>query len=134
MSSEEKSKLVEAFESLLEATSFKQKSDVLSQAKYFIFNQMKDDEIREFFVSNPSNFENLFNLDIWVRNLEESGGIVDYPEAYDIIQKIFHTFKSLNDLAKSFYDQIVFILTQKVDEKVKHLCVDCFIEFTRQLG
>ena len=59
MTLEEKNKLVELFDSLLTTTSFKQKSDIVFQAKHYIFNQMNDDEIRAFFVNNPSNFENL---------------------------------------------------------------------------
>ncbi|RNA15472.1 26S proteasome non-ATPase regulatory subunit 5 [Brachionus plicatilis] len=133
MTCQESAKLVELFDSIISASSFKQKSEILSHAKHFIFNQMTNEEIREFFVKNAINFQTLFSLDIWTKNLEDSGGIVDYPEAYDIIERIFHTFKSLNDLVNSFYDQVVFILTQNVDEKVKHVCVKCFLEFTKQL-
>ncbi|CAF1088974.1 unnamed protein product [Brachionus calyciflorus] len=110
MALEEKNKLIELFDRLSTTSSFKQKSDIVSQAKHFIFNQMNEDEIRAFFVNNPSNFENLFVLNIWTKSLEESGGIVDLTEVYDIIEKIFHTFKTLNDLVKFFYDQIVFLL------------------------
>lgn len=136
MTSEESKngKLIKLFDCILSASTFKQKSEILSQAKYFIFNQMKNEEIREFFAQNPVNFQTLFSLDIWTRNLEETGGIVDYPEAYDIIEKIFLSFKSLNELILGFYDQVAFILTQDRDEKVKHLCAKCFLEFTKQLG
>lgn len=134
MTSDESGKLIELFDGILSASSFKQKSEILSQAKYFIFNRMKNEEIREFFAQNPVNFETLFSLNIWTKNLEETGGIVDYPEVYEIIEKIFHTFKSLNELIFFFYDQVAFILTQNRDEKVKHLCAKCFLEFTKQLG
>ena len=95
---------------------------------------MTKEQLIEFFVSNKSNFENLFLLDIWTSDLEKNNGIVEFTEPYEIIEKLFNSFDTLDSFIKMFNDQINILLMQEKDEKIKHICVKNLIRLAKATG
>lgn len=126
--------LLEIFNSLQSASTVKSKSDLLYKAKLHVLNEMSDEHIIQFFVLNKTNFENLFLLDIWTSSLEDSNGIAEFNEPYDIIEKIFSCFDSLPNFVSQFYHHIIHLLEQNKDEKIKHLCVKHLIRLTKRFS
>lgn len=135
MVSAEPNELVRIFNELESAKGLKSKSDLLGKAKHFILNRMSDDDIAKFFVQDANNFKNLFLLDVWTRKLDETNGIVEFTEPYDIIERILSLFKSIDDLVNdaSTYDKILYLFEQGKDEKVKHLLVKRLTELVSGL-
>ena len=123
--------LVEIFVSLERARTRSDKLDYLLKAKLYILNRMSKEHIREFFASEPANFEQLFLLDIWTKHLD--GDHVEFVEPYDIIEKIFESFDHLHQLVDLFHKQIVYLLDQDKDEKCKHICVKHMIRLSQEL-
>lgn len=134
MPSLEPNQLIDLFNDLENAKTVKEKSDLLSKAKYYLLNQMSNEQIKAFFVSNASNFENLYKLNIWTKNLEESNGIVDFLEPYDILEKILGSCDSLIEFVNVFNEQTVFLITQDTDEKSKHILVKHLSNLVQNLG
>ena len=123
--------LIKIFDDLQTCKSEKSKLDGLTKAKSHILNHMTDEDIYSFFVSDSNHFSNLFLLDVWTKSLEESNGIVDFLEPYDIIERILAIFKSIDSFTgPMFYDKIVHLMTQQKDERVKHMLVKRLIELT----
>ena len=117
-------KLIDLFDKLsVNSISYKQKSENLSLAKMVILNELTNDQIIDFFVDHKTNFENLFLLNIWTKSLETSGGSTEFLEPYDIIEKIFSCFNSLQNLLNKFQYQLLFLIIQEQDEKVKHISI-----------
>ena len=132
--STEQTKLIELLNSFETTKTNKSKSELLSKAKYHILNEMKPNDINAFFIQNKSNFEGLFHIDVWTSNLDETNGITNFIEPYEIIDHIFNIFNSLSDLLFQFYDQIVYLLHQTQDENVKHICVKLMLRFTNHFS
>ena len=129
--------LVENFVSLEKAKTKSDKLDSLLKAKQHILNVMSKEQIFSFFVNEPANFENMYMLEIWTKSLDgddHNGGIVEFVEPYDIIEKIFASFDNLNQLIDLFHKQIIFLLHQNKDEKSKHICVKHMIRLSKNLG
>lgn len=128
--------LVETFVSLEKAKTKSDKLDSLLKAKQHILNVMSKEQIFSFFVNEPANFENMYMLEIWTKSLDgddHNGGIVEFVEPYDIIEKIFASFDNLNQLIDLFHKQIIFLLHQNKDEKSKHICVKHMIRLSKNL-
>ena len=119
----DQNKLIELFNSLQLTSSPKAKADLLYQAELYVVNEMTREQMIDFFVVNKSNFENLFQLNIWTSDLEKSNGNVDFTEPYEIVEKLFNSFESLDNFVKMFSEQIRYLLAQDKDEKIKHICV-----------
>lgn len=130
MPSAETSELVKLFDDVQCAKTFKTKSELLSKAKHFVFNRMSNDDLRRFFVTDGDKaaFRNLFALDVWTANLDEKNGIVDFTEPYDIVERVFGLFASVEQLIDEFYLNALYVFEQESDEKVKHLFVKRLIE------
>lgn len=127
--------LIDLFISLESAGTNRQKSELLGKAKNYIFNQMDNLEVVDFFTKeNKKNFEYLFNLDIWTPSLDAANSVVNFLEPYDIIQRIFTSFESLRDFIDNFGEQIRFLLHQNKDENIKHLCVKHFTYLALHIG
>ncbi len=126
------STLIELFDQIESAENQKAKSLVLSKAKSYILNEMTPEMITNSFVVNKENFEILFTLKIWKDKLDL--GMVEYTEPYEIIEKIFKNFKSLIEIIDNFKEQIMFIMTQNKDEKIKHICVKYLTKLTHSLS
>ena len=105
--------------------------DLLYQAKLCVVNEMSKQQIIDFFVVEKTNFENLFLLNIWTKSLEETNGIVDFTEPYEIIEKLFSSFDSLDTFINMFESQIKYLLEQMKDEKIKHICVKHLIRLAK---
>ena len=127
------SSLDKLFEEIESATDFKSKSMSLSKAKYFMLNEMTKETLREFFVANEDNFKNLFLLNIWTPSLEDQV-TTEFLEPYEIVESIFRLFESLMDLLVNFKSQLVYLLNQNKDEKVKHTCVKKLTDLANSLG
>jgi hypothetical protein len=123
--------LVDIFVSLERARTRSDKLDYLLKAKLYIINKMKKQDIREFFASEPSNFEQLFLLDVWTKHLD--GDHVEFVEPYDIIERVFESFDHLHQLVDLFHKQIIYLLEQDKDEKCKHICVKHMIRLSKEL-
>jgi hypothetical protein len=108
--------------------------DLLYRAKLCVLNEMTKDQIFEFFVTEKSNFENLFLLNIWTSDLEKSNGVVDFTEPYEILEKLFGSFESLDSFVNLFNDQIKCLLEQNKDEKIKHMCAKHLIRLAKNSG
>jgi hypothetical protein len=134
MPSAEPDELVKLFDQVESAQTMKTKAEHLTKAKFHILNQMSNDEIFNFFVRNPKNFENFFQLDVWTKSLEENNGIVEFLEPYDIIEKILSIFKSLDEMIDSFCQELIFLFEQDKDEKVKHIAMKILIQLVANLG
>lgn len=134
MPTQEPGELINYFISLADGGTVKAKSEVLAKAKQFIFNKMSDEELMMFFVRNEQNFHNFMLLDIWTKSLDDSNGIVEFLEPYDIIEKIFSLFKTLPAFLDSFYPNLNFLLSQNKDEKVKHMIVKHLIAIINTTG
>jgi hypothetical protein len=106
----------------------------LYRAKLCVLNEMTRDQIFEFFVTEKSNFENLFLLNIWTSDLEKSNGIVDFTEPYEILEKLFGSFESLEGFVNLFSAQIKCLLEQNKDEKIKHICAKHLIRLAKNSG
>lgn len=124
--------LIDLFDQIDSAENQKIKSLALSKAKSYILNEMSPEMITNSFVNDKQNFEILFSLKIWKDKLDL--GMVEYTEPYEIIEKIFTNFKSLIELVDNFKDQILFIMNQDKDEKIKHICVQFMTKLTRSLS
>lgn len=129
-SMENTSKLSELLGSFQQARTMRDKSELLSKAKRVILNEMSDDQIRSFFVDSTINFEALFQIDVWTDNLEEKNGMAEFTEPYDIVEHVFGQFDNLSDMLELFHDQLVFLLKQNKDEKVKHMFVKRLTKLT----
>ena len=127
-------KLVDIFDCLQRATSRGEKESLLFRAETCVANEMTSSELREFFTSDQAHLANLFALDIWTKSLDEVNGIVEFIQPYGILERIFGCFVSLADLLDSFAAQIVQLLEQLVDEKVKHISVQHITKLTKRLG
>ena len=108
--------------------------DLLYRAKLCVLNQMTKEQIFDFFVTDKNNFENLFLLNIWTSDLEKSNGIVDFTEPYEILEKLFGSFDSLDNFVNMFNTQIKCLLEQTKDEKIKHICVKNLIRLAKTTG
>jgi hypothetical protein len=124
--------LVDIFLLLEKARTRSDKLDLLLKAKIYILNRMSKEQIRAFFVGEALNFEHLFSLDIWTKSLD--GCEVEFVEPYDIVDRIFDSFDSLDQLIEFFHKQIIFLLDQSNDEKSKHICVKHVIRLSKNLG
>jgi hypothetical protein len=134
MPSLEQTKLIELLLSFQGASTVKAKSELLGKLKHHILNEMKEEEIRGHFIQNSVNFEQLFQIDVWTASLDQTNGIVNFTEPYEIVDRIFNCFNSLEDCLRHFQSQIRFIVTQNKDEKIKHLCVKQFVRLIEHLG
>ncbi len=108
--------------------------DLLYRAKLCVLNQMTKEQIFEFFVTDKNNFANLFLLNIWTSDLEKSNGIVDFTEPYEILEKLFASFDSLDNFVNLFQSQIKCLLEQTRDEKIKHICAKHLIRLAKTTG
>jgi hypothetical protein len=134
MPSIEQTKLIELLLSFEGAHTVKAKSEQLGKLKHHILSEMGEDEIRSYFIQNSGNFQQLFQVDVWTPSLEHTNGIVNFFEPYEIADRIFNCFGSLEACLRQFHEQIVFILSQSKDEKIKHLCVKQLLRLTENLG
>lgn len=132
MPSVNSSNLIDLFNQLETSKNTKTKSELLGKAKYLIFNTLSTEQIIEFF-GDKLNFESLFSLNIWTKNLDESV-VTEFLEPYDIIEKIFSCFTSLLHLLNEFKPQIFFLISQDKDEKVKHILVKYLLQLTKSLS
>lgn len=132
MPSLESTPLLDLFDQIDSTKDEKTKSLALAKAKFYILNEMTPQMIKETFAKEEQNFESLFGLNIWKNSLQDSS--LTYTEPYDIIVKIFSSFKSLVELVDEFKEQILFLINQKKDEQAKHICIENMIRLTKSLG
>jgi hypothetical protein len=134
MPSVEQTKLIELLHSFDQAKTIKSRSELLGKAKQHILNDMTNEEVRGYFVESGSNFEQLFEIDVWTPSLDQTNGIVNFIEPYEIVDRVFNVFNSLDECLRQFNDQILFVLNQSKDEKVKHICVKQLYRLTERFG
>ena len=128
------SNLIDLFTQIDSTQNIKTKSELLGKAKNVIFNSMSNEQLINFFTKeNSNNFESLFSLSIWTPKLEESR-IPEFIEPYEIIEKIFSCFDSLFTLFNEFKLQLLFLINQDKDEKVKHIFVKYLTQLTKSLS
>lgn len=133
MPSVESSNLIDLFTQIDAAKSTKLKGELLAKAKYVIYNSMSNEQLIDFFSRQDSNFESLFALSVWTPSLEESQ-IPEFIEPYDIIERIFSCFDTLFSLFNEFKSQLLFLINQEKDEKVKHLFLKYLTQLTKNLS
>jgi hypothetical protein len=132
--SNEEAKLSELLNGFEAAKSIKSKSELLSKAKYHILNEMSSQDIENYFVLNKSNFECLFQIDVWTSDLDRTNGVTEFIEPYEILEHILNHFSSLDDILNKFDAQIEFLINQKRDEKAKQIFVKTISKLTSNLG